>query len=142
MATNEYSFRSATLDAHHKALKTEKGKSGRKEIGTEQSASLTREPEHDCFKFDEFAAAEKAVRRIWGMYIRLCATFYLDCKTWRGKTELVGAVSHCGQCHGSHWCLTPSLYDDKIERIIDRIILLKGHALLPDRSFIAKMLWN
>ncbi len=114
-------LRTSTLAVHDKILEKSPPKSGRKEIGLERSATLIREDGHVCTKVEEDAAAEKAVRRIWGSYYRLCVTYYLDCKTSRGKTDLIGASSHC-KCHGSHWNLTPTLLDNIIERVIKEII--------------------
>lgn len=122
-----FELRASTLALHDKVLTTAtQTGSSRREIGTALSATITREKGHICQIPEEKMAAEKAVRRAWGIYIRHCISGFLDCKTWRGRTELVGASSHCGGCEGSHWSLTPTLCDDKIERIINRIIQLKG----------------
>ena len=114
-------LRTSTLAIHEKILEKSPPKTSRKEIGLERSATLTREEGHDCTQIEEATAAEKAVRRIWGAYFRLCVTFHLDCQTSRGKTDLIGASSHC-KCHGSHWNLTPTLLDNIIDRVIKEII--------------------
>lgn len=122
MTTHLSRLRTSTLDIHKKIIEKAPSPPKRKELGYERSASLSRAEGHDCEQVEELAAAEKAVRRIWGAYFRLSVSYFLDCKTSRGTTDLVGVSSKQCQCQGSHWNLTPTLLDNIIERVIKEII--------------------
>jgi len=128
-------FRTSTQIIHNQAKEIYKqNSSGRKTLGVTKTATLMKGDNHTCSVVKE-DAQEKARRRIYGTYLRAMISYYLDCKTSRGRTEYTGENSTCGGCQGSHWSLTPTLCDDKIFRIIEEIIV-KG--LTPKKTKILR----
>src|ERR1700687_5569014 len=104
------SLRESTQKAHEKAQETyQQTGTGRTVLGTLATATIMRGEGHDCKKVEQEHAAEKVSRRFFGSYGRMSISYYLDCQTWRGRTEKTGQSSSCGDCQGSHWCLTPTL---------------------------------
>jgi len=95
------------------------------------TATIIRSPGHDCLAVDPDNAHIKVTQRVWHSFFRFLHAFEMQCETWRGKTHLNGSRASCGGCQAGHSCLTPTLYDNKLQMIQNKALTDGFKALSP-----------
>ena len=92
---------------------------GRKVLSPRASAALLRTPGHDCSTIKADNVAQKVMARLGHSLQRFAISFGWECLTVRGKTRYNGGRTYCGQgkCEAAHAALSPTLYDDKLQRV-------------------------
>ena len=93
----------------------------RKILTPSKSASLIGKTDHHCDLVDEESTLTKVQTRLAYSIHRFAIAFSWGCETARGKTQYNGARAHCGvgKCEAGHAALTPTLYDNMLQRISD-----------------------
>lgn len=109
----------------------------RKILKSWQTSSLINDENHDCSKVNIEFTIQKTANRIYLSMFRFSMAYTWECKTFRGPTRFNGARCHCGKCQSAHAALSPTLYDDKLERVMAVVKSIGYHALTkPNRDYL------
>ncbi len=120
--SNSYGLREKTQKMHElNQLRTPVKLTSRKALDPQETASRVRDEEHDCDILETDHTVNKVAARLFGSLFRFCLTHSFNCTTWRGRTYLNGAHSTCGGCEAAHAALSPTLYDDILPMISNRL---------------------
>ncbi|MDP1608881.1 MAG: hypothetical protein Q8L98_06170 [Chlamydiales bacterium] len=86
------------------------------------TASVDSVENHDCSQVNVENSIVKVTARLFFSQFRFYVAHVWECSTIRGPTLYNGAQSHCGgKCQAAHAALAPTLYDDKLERVIQLV---------------------
>lgn len=94
----------------------------RKILTPSKSASLIGQAGHHCDHVDEDSTLTKVQTRFAYSIHRFAMAFSWGCETSRGRTQYNGARAHCGvgKCEAAHAALSPTLYDDMLDRVSEQ----------------------
>ncbi len=109
-----------TLESKQNASPTPKN--SRKVLTSDQTLSLTRESNHDCSRINELNTVAKTQMRIDFSLFRFCLDYGWHCESFRGRTHYNGSQPACrGRCEAAHAALSPTLYDNQLTLIIQKM---------------------
>jgi hypothetical protein len=116
-----HTLRETTNQKRPSPFAAKDSKRGRLELTPSKSATCVREADHDCGNIEEVYTSTKAIARLHHSLFRFSLAHAFDCTTIRGVTIMNGAVSHCGGCQAGHAALSPTLYDNILETISEKL---------------------
>ncbi len=96
-----------------------------------KSATNIREKGHDCTTIEDDYTATKVNKRLQDSAVLLAFAYAFDCETGRGPTRYNGNSCSCGGCQAGHAALTPTLYDNILDIISEKLTQFKLSDLDP-----------
>lgn len=136
-ASQGHNLRPSTLAKAAESAKNSPAQN-RKILTPTKTASLYALEGHDCSKVNVDNSIVKVTARLFFSEFRFYVAHVWECTTMRGTTHYNGAQSHCaGKCQAAHAALTPTLYDNKLEKIIE-LVRKVGYRHLPqtDQTYL------
>lgn len=128
-----YAFRSSTLTSSAKSQAQYTPPRRRNVLPKDSTSSIIRSPEHVCTVLIEDNTRAKVDMRVTFAALRFFTAHAMVCQTSRGTTRWNGAQAHCGSCQAAHASLSPTLYDDKLQRV-EVVVQEQGFAHLSPLS--------
>lgn len=116
------------------ATKSSPFKRKRKLLSPQETPSIyVKGSAHDCSEVNPVTTEMKVSNRFLCSMARFGLAHTWGCTTIRGKTHYNGARSHCGHCEAAHASLSPTLYDNILQIVQDRIYRI-GYQNLQEKE--------
>lgn len=92
----------------------------RKKLSPTKTATMTQDIGHNCLILNINNIFGKVTSRLIHSLSRFYISYSLSCTTWRGPTYLNGSSSTC-DCESAHAALSPTLYDNLLSAIVEKL---------------------